>query len=276
MCLCQEQRKMDDDKQVKFPTFDGKDYEEWKYGMESFSDEKQSLDHVRSPLAEFLEPHEVMGEDEDAVRELKESDAADVLNTGLTCKRFIIKCVVKSQIPSIRSKETSHEIWMCLETIYEKKTPVTRRTLKKKLANLKFRPGGESFDDFRVIFDNLLLDSKIVIDATDDEWKVGHFLMTMPEENNNVVSALETLASENLTMEFCRLRISEEEAKRKSRKGIRVHRRNQGVLVAFKGTQDQHRGWSSNQPPRQPSHGHPQPGQVGRGQRRFPFPCNNC
>ncbi|XP_046384968.1 uncharacterized protein LOC124155294 [Ischnura elegans] len=186
--------------------------------MEIYLDEKELLEHVRVPFEQLMDPYEIQRGDSAETQASKSSATAGLKKLDKKCKRFIIQSLGNSQLLQVRSKETANEIWTYLEIKYEKKTPVTRMMLKKKLSNLEFRPSSETFDEYCVKYDALIMDLKRVGEMIDDMGNVLQFLMTMPEEYDAVVSGLETLATERLTMEFCRLRISEEEAKRKEKK----------------------------------------------------------
>jgi hypothetical protein len=61
-----------DEEKYRIPLFDGKNYDDWRFRMEVFLDEKDVLEHVQESLDEAMRLHEILERDTPAVRRTKE------------------------------------------------------------------------------------------------------------------------------------------------------------------------------------------------------------
>lgn len=61
-----------DEEKYCIPLFDGKNYDDWKFQMKVFLDEKDVLVHMQESLGEVMRPHEILETDTPAVKRTKE------------------------------------------------------------------------------------------------------------------------------------------------------------------------------------------------------------
>ncbi|KAH0813975.1 hypothetical protein GEV33_008816 [Tenebrio molitor] len=86
--------------------------------------------------------------------------------------------------------------------------------LRKKLLTMKFNVGTDSMNTHFLKFDGTIRELKSAGTNLEQSDVVCHLLLTMPPEYDTVVTAIETLASEELTISFVKNRLLDEESKR--------------------------------------------------------------
>jgi len=110
-------------------------------------------------------------------------------------------------------KETANEIWNSLVQTFERKGVASQLYLKQRLLTLKI-VNDTNLEAHFIKFDELIRQLKSAGAKLEKEDIVCHLLLTMPETYNNVVTAIETLSIEKLTIEFVKGRLLDEEAKK--------------------------------------------------------------
>ncbi|KAG8235828.1 hypothetical protein J437_LFUL016089 [Ladona fulva] len=181
--------------------------------MEIYLDEKEVLEYIENPLSSLLRPHEECGKDNATTKKRKEDAILKIKRDNKKCKSLIVQRLQDDQLELIKDKPTAYDVWKALEGRFEKRTTANRMTLSRKLNLLKYRPNEETLNEFCLKFDRLARELKQAGDKTDDEGFIMQFLWTLPQEYEGVVSALQTLATDNLTMEFVKIRLEEFEPK---------------------------------------------------------------
>lgn len=79
---------------------------------------------------------------------------------------------------------------------------------------MKFNPNRETMASHLLTFDKLIRELRATGTKLEETDQVCHLLLTMPAEFNHVVTAIETLSAENLTIGFVKNRLMDEEARR--------------------------------------------------------------
>jgi transposase InsO family protein len=224
--------KMDEEK-YRIPLFDGKNYDDWKFRMEVFLDEKDVLIHVQETLREVMRPHEILDTDTPAVKRTKEEKLKQLERENKKCKSYIIQRIQDNQLEIVKGKSTAREVWKALEDRFLRVNATSRINLVKKLQLCIYNPFQERFEDFCVKFDRIIRDLRQAGESRDDESVVIQFLLSMPVEYESVVTALRTVATSKLTLECVRQHIEEFENDRTTKK-----KKNNAILTtAFTGYQ---------------------------------------
>lgn len=79
---------------------------------------------------------------------------------------------------------------------------------------IKFDVGKENLSSHFLEFDKLIRELKTTGAKFEETDIVCHLLLKMPSEYDHVVTAIETLSSDNLNLSFVKSRLLDEEAKR--------------------------------------------------------------
>lgn len=129
------------------------------------------------------------------------------------CKSLIVQCIADSHLEYVMGKNTSKEIWDSLLKTFERKGVASQLYLRRRLLTMKYS-GEMNLESHFVKFDEIIRQLRSAGAKLENEDIVCHLLLTMPETYNNVVTALETLSPDTLTIEFVKGRLLDEEAKK--------------------------------------------------------------
>ena len=180
--------------QKHFKPFDGEKYSAWK---------------IR--IRVLLEEHKVLYVVDDAVPE-KPDDKW--VQDDCTAKRIIIDYLSDSFLKYAKGEMKACEILKSLDEIYERKSLATQITTWKNLLTLKLEgdtPLTKHFQNFEDLIDILVAAGATVEEPT----KVALLLVTLPTSYESIVTAIETLAEDNMTLCFVKLRLLDHETKLK-------------------------------------------------------------
>jgi hypothetical protein len=201
---------MADDKN-RVPLFDGTNFSNWKFRMEALLDEKDLLELV----TELYSAKVVIQEgDTEQVKKEKRDRLVELRKNDKKCKSQIIQRIADSHLEYVKDAETAYEMWSTLQTTFERKSMASQVLLRKKLLTMKFNVGTDSMNTHFLKFDGTIRELKSAGASLEQSDVVCHLLLTMPPEYDTVVTAIETLASEELTISFVKNRLLDEESKR--------------------------------------------------------------
>lgn len=175
----------------------GSNYHNWKFRMLMLLAENDVAGCVN---------HEYVQDVEDTKCELdrkKENRA----------KNLIVQCVDDSQIENLRDKVSAYQMWKCLENLYEKKGLPGQLFLKRKLQSMKLSEG-ESVDTFLRNFDEVVRQLKSTGAELKDDDIICNLLLSLPKSFEVVVTVIENMPTESLTLEFVKSKLRAEEEKR--------------------------------------------------------------
>jgi len=186
---------------VKIQQFDGTNFGNWKYRLGIPLDEKGLRKFVEKDLTENLSDASTSEQDSIRLEEKK-------------CMSVSRETVHDSQLENIMEKKTVKDMFDALCSIYERKSIASQLLLSKKLLMMKYNESDDMIKHF-LQFDKTVRELKSTGAKMEDLDVVVHLLLTLPKSYNNLVTALETMDQDKLSLEFVKTRLMDEHNKRK-------------------------------------------------------------
>lgn len=197
-----------DENRTGIPLFDGTNYNNWFFRMETLLDEKSLLQYIQEDLETEIIP------------KLKtDKEISDARHAEKRCKTIIVRSTHDSQLEIIKDKESAKAMIDSLRAVFERKSIASQLLLRRRLLTLKYSESDEMADHF-VAFDKLFRELKSSGAKLEEIDIVCHLLLTMPKAYDNLVTALETMEQEKLTVDFVKSRLLDEANKRNGGRGM--------------------------------------------------------
>lgn len=181
--------------------------------METLLDEEELLDLVKYSLETIftlIDNNEVLSSAAQKEREKQSYQKKDK-----KCKSSIIKRIADSHLEYVKDAKTSFQMWNSLKDTFARTGIASQLFLRKNLLSLKFDHAVSTLTAHFLQFDKLVRELKSTGANMENSDVVCHLLLTMPAEYEIVVTALETLPAEQLTVTFVKNRLLDEETKRR-------------------------------------------------------------
>lgn len=188
----------------KIPLFDGSNFSNWRFRVESALDVKDLLKFIEDDLETLL--GEVEDEDEAGKEALKKSEKQ--------CKNIIVQSVHDSQLENIKGKTFAKDMIDTLASIYERKSIASQLILRRRLLTMKFNEVNDISDHF-LEFDRTIRELISSGANLEDLDIVCHLLITLPNTYDALVTAIETMDQSLITLDFVKGRLIDEYNKRK-------------------------------------------------------------
>jgi len=200
----QSATEMADDEKYKVPLFDGSNYSNWKFRMQILLEEHDLFDLVGEELNTLIArlPAATIAAQTSV---LKRNDKK--------CKSLITQRISDSHLEYVKEKDTAYDMCKALSDSFERTGVSSQLRLRKILLTMRYAPT-ESMASHFLRFDKLVRELKSTGAKIEEIDIVCHLLLTMPEEYDMVITALETMSSGQLTLSFVKTRLLDEEAKR--------------------------------------------------------------
>ncbi|KAJ8885176.1 hypothetical protein PR048_011372 [Dryococelus australis] len=174
---------------------DNSGFGNWKFRVQLVLDVKQ-----------LLETTEINVEDIAVDKEKKE-----FLKKDAKAKLVTVQCLPDKYLDLVKDARRAKDMLKSLEEVFERKSVFSKFYLKKKLLALKFKPKEKLVEHF-LHFDGLVHNLENAGAKMDDTDKICHLLLTMSDNFNTVITAIETM-KQYLPMELVKCRLLEEELK---------------------------------------------------------------
>ncbi|KAF2895226.1 hypothetical protein ILUMI_10949 [Ignelater luminosus] len=141
----------------------------------------------------------------------REKKLAQLEKKDRKCKSQIIQRMGDSHLEYAKDKGNSYELWSSLCNVFERKGIASQLLIRKSLLTMKFDSTNDTLANHFLKFDKSIRDLRSTGATLEETDIVCHLLLTMPNEYEVVVTALETLSKQDLTLNFVKNRLLEEE-----------------------------------------------------------------
>lgn len=175
--------------------------------------EEHELTECLEVELEDLEELKVAAGDDVDVRMQKIAKREIRVKKDRRCKSLLVSRIHDTQLEYVQEKETPKQIWDALIRVFERKSIASRMHLKRKMLSMRFETG--TLQDHFLRFDRLVREYRNTGAAMEDLDIICHLLLTLGPAYSTIVTALETMPEENLSLEFIKCRLLDEEIKQK-------------------------------------------------------------
>lgn len=188
---------------TKIPQFDGTNFSNWKYRVGVLLDEKGLRKYIEKTLEVILTEVDPTKRDEAKTEEKK-------------CISILVQSIHDSQLEYVREKTLAKDMFDALCAIFERKSIATQLLLRKELLMMKYNTNDDITNHF-LRFDRKIRELKSTGAKMEELDVVVHLLLTLPNQYDGLVTALETMEQEKLSMDFVKTRLMDEYNKRTGR-----------------------------------------------------------
>lgn len=177
------------------PVFDGEDYGSWK---------KRIMMYLKLKKCDMVITREKTREDSDEVWE----------ENNLKAINYIYSAITNKQLEFVCDKESAYEIIKKFDEMYLKESTALQIVLRNKLEKLKLKDYSDSatfFSDFEKSVNEL----KAAGAKVEEKEKLNYMLRTLPESYSYVGDLVDTLKTEDQTVDYVKNKIKMLELKNK-------------------------------------------------------------
>lgn len=195
---------------ARVPLLNGSNYPQWKFRMQVLLEE-----HDLKECIELEADNEVLDETTEDVTNVTVSKKAKwkaIDKKNRKCKSLLISKISDDLLEYVQDQTSPREIWTALESVFERKSIASRLHLQKKM----LRYTGGALREHFLTFERLMREYKSTGVNLEDVDIVCYLLVTLGTKYSAVVTAIETMPTEKLTMEFVKCRLLDEEIKQSS------------------------------------------------------------
>lgn len=193
--------------------FDGHNFVSWKFRMTTLLEEHDLVECIEVEIND-VEELKVEEADSAIVKQQKQRAFVERQKKDKKCKSIIVSRIHDDQLELLHGKNSAKQMWDTLVRIFERKSVAKRMQLNRELFEL--RHSGGALQDYFVKYDRLIRLFRNAGGKIDDIDVVCRLLLSLGSEYDAVVTSIESQPEEQITMEFVKCRLLDEEIKRKS------------------------------------------------------------
>lgn len=180
----------------RIPLFNGEKFSVWKFRMRGLFEEKDLL-----RVIDDVPPQRV---------------SADWEKANRAARNLIIEYLSDSLLSFVKPELTAKEILDNMSSLYERKSFATQMVLRTQLSQLKLSADTTLIKHF-IRFDEII-EQLLAAGATIEEpERIIYLLLTLPNSYSGIITALETLSDNELSLPFVKTRLLDQETKLASR-----------------------------------------------------------
>lgn len=184
----------------KVVQFDGTNFGNWKYRLGILLDEKGLKKYIEEDLADILTAADA-------------DQRSGIRKEEKKCISFLVQSIHDSQLEYVKDKERAKAMFDSLAAVFERKSIAGQLLLRKQLLMMKMNDG-QSISEHFLKFDKHIRDLKAIGAKMEEMDVVCHLLLTMPKRFDTVVTTIETMNTRDVTMDFVKSRLMDENSKR--------------------------------------------------------------
>lgn len=185
---------------IKIPQFDGTNFNNWKYRVGILLDERGLRRYIEENL-------------DDILTSVEAEQRGGIILEEKKCISILVQTIHDGQLEYVKEKRTAKEMFDTLCGIFERKSIASQLLLRRQLLMMKYDES-DSITDYFLRFDTMIRELKSTGAKMEELDIVVHLLLTLPKGYDNLVTALETIDQEKLTLEFVKTRLMDEHNKR--------------------------------------------------------------
>lgn len=137
------------------------------------------------------------------------------------CVSLIVQCIADTHLEYVKEGNTSKEIWKKLAATFERKGVTSRLLVLKRILTLKY-VDDESMETHLCKFDDMVRQVKSTGSRLEVDLLACLLLLSLPESYNTIVTTIETLSGEKITVDFVKNRLLNEDLKHQEQSGNEV------------------------------------------------------
>lgn len=214
----------------KVIAFDGNNFHNWKFRMETLLDMHDLLDCLNREVVEIPEL-QIAAADTAAVISEKEKQVVERKKLEKKCKTLIVQAIDDNQLELIKDCRTPKQIWGTLKNVFERCGVAGQLYIRKKLLTLRYVEGVCKMSEHLLRFDKMIRELKGSGATVEESDAVCHLLLTLPPSFDSVVTAIETLPN-GVTMDFVKKRLLDVDLKKRSSEAGEEASGGDGVAMA--------------------------------------------
>lgn len=145
----------DEIEKYRIPLFDGTNFDNWKFRIETLLNEMDLLD-----LLEISYTDMVKLEQGDTAQQRREKGAKIQANKkrDRKCKSHIIRRIADSHLEYAKDKKTAFELWTALRQTFERRDIASQLSIHKSLLTMRFDAKNNALANHFLKFDKLIRD----------------------------------------------------------------------------------------------------------------------
>jgi len=141
-----------------------------------------------------------------------EAEKAQFLKKDKKAKERLVAFIHNDCLGYIRDKQTAKAMWESLQAVFAKKSVVNQILVRKQLTKLRMKEG-ESIVAHLMAFDDLIRQLKMSGAKLEESDMIAQLFVSLPEKFDPLVTALQNLENEKLTINTVKERLILEETK---------------------------------------------------------------
>ena len=145
----------DEPERYKIPLFDGNNFDNWKFRMETLLNEMDLMPYIEEDYNEMVIIEET---DADEERQQKEREAKTHSKNDRKCKSQIIQRIAGSHLEYAKDKDSAFDLWLGLCNTFERRGIASQLLIRKTLLSMKFDAKSDSLSSHFLKFDKLVRD----------------------------------------------------------------------------------------------------------------------